>query len=115
MFHSLYIQKMIVKSYQFVRTGRDWFIDLPEFIQQGGSPGDLQMIDGADKMLDLMAENKNSITLQISDEPFESADVLSLTEKCDPYVGGGYYHMKLLVRNLNLSATLKLTIPLIYG
>ena len=83
-----------MKSYRFVRTGEDWYIDLPEFIEGGGSRGDLQMVDGADKMLDLMAGNENEVTLHIEKEPFEGADVLMLTEKCDPYIGGGHYLMK---------------------
>lgn len=41
-----------------------------------------------------MAEHANSVLLEISREEFEGADVLVLTEKCDPYVGGGYYLMK---------------------
>ena len=51
------------------------------------------MVDGADKMLDMMAGNENSVTLNISKEKFEGADILLLKEKCDPYVGGGYYLM----------------------
>ncbi|MFN8306969.1 MAG: DUF6717 family protein [Ferruginibacter sp.] len=83
-----------MKSYKFVKSGNDWYIDLPEFLEQGGSIGDLQMIDGADKMLDIMAENASSVILNIAREPFEGADILTLTEKCDPYIGGGYYLMK---------------------
>jgi hypothetical protein len=83
-----------MKTYRFIKTGRDWYIDLPEFIEQGGSIGDLQMVEGADKMLDMMAGDKESVTLTIEKEPFEGADVLTLTEKCDPYIGGGYYLME---------------------
>lgn len=83
-----------MKDYKFIKTGNDWYIDLPEFIEQGGSVGDLQMVDGADKMLDMMAENGNSVIVKISNERFDGADVLTLTEKCDPYVGGGYYIME---------------------
>jgi hypothetical protein len=83
-----------MKPYKFIKSGRDWYIDLPEFIEQGGSIGDLQMVDGADKMLDMMAENEKSIVLYIAKEQFEGSDILTLTEKCDPYVGGGYYCMK---------------------
>ena len=83
-----------MKAYKFIKTGRDWYIDLPEFIEQGGSIGDLQMIDGADKMLDMMAGNENSVTVYVAKEQFEGADILTLTEKCDPYIGGGYYLMK---------------------
>jgi len=83
-----------MKPYKFIKTGHDWYIDLPEFLEQGGSIGDLQMVDGADKMLDMMAGNKSSIILHIDREQFEGADKLTLTEKCDPYVGGGYYIME---------------------
>jgi len=83
-----------MKSYKFIKTGKEWYIDLPEFIEQGGSPGDLQMVDGADKMLDLIAGNQSEVTLDISKVHFEGADNLTLTEKCDPYIGGGYYYMK---------------------
>jgi len=41
-----------------------------------------------------MAENKTSIILSISKEQFEHADMLELTERCDRYIGGGYYLMK---------------------
>ena len=83
-----------MKVYTFLKTGKDWYIDLPEFIEQGGSIGDLQMIDGADVMLDIIADNDNSVSLNIAKDKFEGADVLVLTEKCDPYIGGGYYFMK---------------------
>ena len=83
-----------MKLYKFIKTGQDWYIDLPEFIEQGGSIGDLQMVDGADKMLDMMAENKPFVILNIAKDKFEGADILTLTEKCEPYIGGGYYIMK---------------------
>ena len=69
-----------MKVYKFIRTGQEWYIDLPEYLEQGGSIGDLQMVDGADKMLDLMAENESTVTLFISKEQFEGADGLSAPE-----------------------------------
>jgi hypothetical protein len=83
-----------MKPYKFIKTGRDWYIDLPEYIEKGGTVGDLQMVDGADKMLDMMAGSANSVLVYVATEQFEGADILILTEKCDPYVGGGYYFMK---------------------
>ncbi|MCR6639857.1 MAG: hypothetical protein NVV82_12980 [Sporocytophaga sp.] len=83
-----------MRIFRFYKTGMEWFVDLPEFIEQGGSIGDLQMVDGADKMLDIMSDNTNEVHLLISKEKFESADLLELTEKCDPYIGGGYYFLK---------------------
>ena len=83
----------MMKACKFIKTGQDWYIDLPEFIEQGGSVGDLQMIDGADKMLDIMAGNENSVIVFVAREQFEGADILVLTEKCDPYIGDRYYRM----------------------
>jgi hypothetical protein len=83
-----------LKTYTFIKRDGDWFIDLPEYLEKGGSAGDLQMVDGADTMLDVMADKKASVTMTISTEPFNGADELVLTEKCDPFIGGGYYLMK---------------------
>lgn len=83
-----------METYKFIKTGRDWYIDLPSYIEQGGDSGDLQMIDGADKMLDIIAEGGNEVVLTISREQFEGADKLILTEKCDPFIGGGNYLLK---------------------
>ena len=83
-----------MKTYKFIRTGEQWFIDLPEYIKQGGNYGDLQMVDGADPMLEIMAGEGNAVTLTIGTEHFAGADELVLTEKCDPFIGGGYYLMK---------------------
>jgi hypothetical protein len=83
-----------MKIHHFVREGMGWYIDLPEYLAQGGDKGDLQMISGADTMLDIIAETENEVTLQIDTEFFDGADELVLTELCDPILGGGYYHMK---------------------
>ncbi|MGC4102867.1 DUF6717 family protein [Ferruginibacter sp.] len=83
-----------MKAYTFIKTGNEWYIDLPEYIAQGGHKGDLQMVEGADTMLDLIAGNNNSVVLNIDAVQFEGADVLLLTEKCDPTIGGGYYFLQ---------------------
>lgn len=83
-----------MKTYHFIRSGADWYMDLPEYIEEGGSKGDLQMVDGADKMLDIMAGNDSKVLLTISTAAFDGADVLTLTERCDPIIGGGYYLLK---------------------
>ncbi len=83
-----------MKSYKFIKNTKGWFIDLPAYIEQGVSEGDLQMVDGADKMLDMMAGKDFFVVLDVSKEPFEGADMLALIEKCDPYIGGGNYTMK---------------------
>lgn len=83
-----------MKRYRFIKTNGEWFIDLPEYIEQGGNAGDLQMVLGADTMLDIMAGEAASVELTLAERSFEGADELELTEKCDPTIGGGYYLMK---------------------
>ena len=83
-----------MKTYTFLKRGSDWYIDLPEYIAQGGNVGDLQMVDGADEMLDMMSNNTGMVAANISKEPFDNADRLLLTEKCDDTIGGGYYLMR---------------------
>jgi hypothetical protein len=83
-----------METHRFYKDGISWYIDLPAYLEQGGTIGDLQMVDGADKMLDIVAAGKSDVVLQISTEAFGQADVLELMEKCDPYIGGGYYLLK---------------------
>lgn len=52
------------------------------------------MVEGADTMLDLIASGNTTVTLAIDEQPFEGAAALELTEKCDPYIGGGYYLLR---------------------
>ncbi len=42
-------------------------------------------------MLDIIAGDSNTVRLKIAEEVFEGADELVLKERCDPYIGGGYY------------------------
>ena len=80
-----------MNTYRFKKEGRDWYIDLPEYIENGGSKGDLQMVEGADTMLDVISEGANEVSLTLDRAPFSGSDKLTLTERCDPYIGGGYY------------------------
>lgn len=83
-----------MNTYTFRKEGISWYIDLPEFLLNGGTKGDLQMVDGADIMLEILAEGDTDITLVLDRLPFPGADELTLTEKCDPFIGGGYYYLK---------------------
>ncbi len=83
-----------MQTHRFVKEPAGWYIDLPAYIEQGGSKGDLAMIEGADTMLDIIAEGQTAVTITLDTEPFEGADLLKLTEKCGPYIGGGYYLLR---------------------
>jgi len=80
-------------KYRFYKNETGWFIDLPEYIEKGGTIDNLQMVEGADTMLDSIAGTADKVVLSISKEKFEGADVLVLKEKADPIKGGGYYFL----------------------
>ncbi len=82
-----------MEQYRFVKEEGGWFIDLPAYLEQGGSKGDLAMVAGADTMLDLIAKGRKSVQVTLDIAPFSGADWLELVEVCAPSVGGGYYVM----------------------
>ncbi len=82
----------MTKTFRFYKTaaGR-WYIDLPEW---GGTIDDLEMVEGADTMLDKVSGYANECFLTMSDEPFEAADRIMLVEDLSRSVGGGNYLME---------------------
>jgi hypothetical protein len=83
-----------IRIHTFIKEDNRWFIDLPEYIEQGGSKAELEMVAGADEMLSILAGKKKMVTLTMDTAPFEGADVLELVELCDAPMGGGYYVLK---------------------
>ena len=76
---------------RFYKTTEDrWYIDLPEW---QGSIADLEMVEGADTMLDKVSDNTDECYLDMSDEPFEGADEIKLVEDLTYSIGGGDYIM----------------------
>lgn len=62
---------------RFYKENGLWYIDLPEFIEGGyGSKNNLLMVDGSDKLLDILSNNTNEVTIQFGDaRPYEDYDV----------------------------------------
>jgi len=71
-------------------SGR-WYIDLPGW---NGSIDELEMVQGADTMLDRVSGYTNECILEMSDEAFEGADTIQLVSDLSDSVGGGDYIMK---------------------
>ena len=84
-----------MQQHRFLREGTEWFIDLPAYLEGGGQKADLQMVAGADVMLNVIAGTDSKVELQMDTQPFAGADELILTEQCDPVLGGGYYHLRM--------------------
>lgn len=64
-----------------------WYIVLPEWT---GSKADLEMVCGADYMLDLLSNNTNSVSLDLSEEECEHDFILDFTKEEG---GGGWYNL----------------------
>ena len=82
-----------MNAYRFIKEDGKWYIDLPDYLEHGGSKGDLQMVEGADTMLDIISGYKDEVTLALDRNKFEGADKIELIEKCEPLMGGGYYRL----------------------
>jgi hypothetical protein len=60
-----------MKRIRFIKEVGLWYADLPEFLEQGlGTKNNLLMVDGADAFLDLLGENGEEVTLEISEVEF---------------------------------------------
>jgi hypothetical protein len=73
------------KSFRFYIDSNAWWIDLPEWVENGGPQEALQMVLGADVMLAWLADDGNcEVTLELSDEEFaDSRRLYRLDTPCD--------------------------------
>nr|WP_316814052.1 DUF6717 family protein [Pedobacter heparinus] len=80
------------ETFRFYKTADGkWYIDLPEW---SGSIDDLQMVEGADTMLDHVSDYNDECYFEMSDEPFDDADRIKLVEDLTSSIGGGNYIME---------------------
>jgi hypothetical protein len=63
-----------------------WYVELPGWT---GPKEDLEMVQGADAMLDLISGTANECLLKLSDVPFEHAELLELEHAREKNLGGG--------------------------
>ena len=82
-----------VDTYTFIREEGRWFIHLPEYTELGYNSADLEMVDGAHKLLNSISCGRNRLIVRISTEAFDGADVLELVELCEGAGGGAFYRM----------------------
>jgi hypothetical protein len=80
------------KTFRFYKTPENrWYIDLPDW---QGDIAALEMVLGADTMLDKVSEYTEECFIDLSDEPFEGADSVKLIENLQQSIGGGNYLME---------------------
>jgi hypothetical protein len=62
--------------FPFIREHDRWYIDYPEFIQNGyGSKADLEMIAGADVLLSELSQGQDCIRVEFANFELQTADV----------------------------------------
>lgn len=81
------------RTFRFYKTKEQkWYVDLPEWTK---SVVDLEMVEGADTMLDKVAGNSDECYLEMSDELIEGADQMKLVkDRTNCKLGGGDYIME---------------------
>jgi hypothetical protein len=83
----------ICKFYK--ETSGEWFIDLPEWEEDKSA---LQMVLGADTLLDIMAQGHNEVLVRFSTDGFPGADVMGWVTDGVPgdiEMSGATYHAEL--------------------
>ena len=69
-----------------------WYIDLPEYMEQGGDKADLEMVEGADTFLDLIAQGKTNVYALLDEKPFEQSEQLFRSNR--EVFSGSYYRLE---------------------
>ncbi len=88
-----------MRKFRFYKEGESWYVDLPEW---EGSKADLQMVAGADDMLNYMAEGNSEVDIYLSVEPFEGSDKLNFKELAGD-IGSGAYYIMPIYRGIELN------------
>jgi hypothetical protein len=86
----------------YKESNGNWYVDLPKWT---GSKADLEMVSGADTMLEYMAEGNVEVHAYISENEFDNSDVLKLKGLAEDVGSGAYYIMdkyKGIDLNLNI-------------
>lgn len=79
-----------MKKIRFYKDSTGWYADIPEWT---GTKADLQMVCGADVMLDILSDSNNEVTLYLNTAFFENSNTLTLKHE-DKENGGGWYKME---------------------
>ncbi|MBW4891101.1 hypothetical protein KXQ82_15350 [Mucilaginibacter sp. HMF5004] len=76
-----------IKKLHFKKNASEkWFLSLPEW---NGGPEELEMVSGADTLLDILSEDGSECILYMSESQFEGAHVIELLAEREPDKGGG--------------------------
>ncbi|OOQ59048.1 DUF6717 family protein [Mucilaginibacter pedocola] len=75
------------QTFLFVKEpDNKWYIDLPDY---PGPHADLEMVEGADTMLEYVGKGSPEVKLTLSETPFDGASQLTLKHSYSEETGGG--------------------------
>lgn len=74
----------IIRFYKNAK--HEWYADIPEW---GGSLDELQMVEGADELLNWIAASATECKLRMADAHFDNAEILDLVYVREENLGGG--------------------------
>jgi hypothetical protein len=77
-----------MKKMTFNKENNKWYIFLPQW---EGDKSELEMVSGADRMLDYLSSNTDTVTVDVSEEPIENAVKL---KKLHHLYGGADYKVE---------------------
>ncbi len=101
----------IIRFYK--ESTHEWYADIPSYL---GPKEDLQMIMGADQMLDIISQENNEVTLYMSPNPFMYANELKLDRLTTEFGEGAFYMMSDYIGiNFNLKLWLCDVTKFIFG
>lgn len=83
-FFSLQNMERTIRFYKNAK--HEWYADIPEW---GGTIEDLQMVEGADELLNWIAAAENECKLLMADEQIQNAEILDLIYAREENLGGG--------------------------
>jgi hypothetical protein len=97
--------------YKEISSNR-WFIDLPKW---KGDYAELEMVDGADDLLDFLSNGENDVTLNVSENYFESSNRLKFIGITNNNAGANYIISEYNGINLNLRIWLCNVTKFVFG
>jgi hypothetical protein len=68
-----------------------WYVDLPEW---EGPKDNLEMVMGADTMLEILSQGEGEVTLYMLTEPQDGFEMLIFLKETPEFDEGAYYHME---------------------
>ena len=79
------------RSIRFYKNAKhEWYADIPEW---SGALDELQMVEGADDLLNWIAASADECKLLLTDEHFKHAEILELIYTREENLGGGGDYM----------------------